>query len=364
MYKGLFKVESIQKSKRGNLKSYSKKRASYAKSFAVCFAIVTLASCGEKTGKSMFQTVKNAADAYRSYLSEVRKEANLPTDRLIKKINDWQSLRDSVSACVAKDTANRIHANYESEIRGLHDSLRIEFTRLALEKPRTFADVLLIKEQTSQYWQDTELMQSTAEAEPFFKPLDSVLTYKGSANAVVEKYRMFLSKTLKSGISGKSEMLAFIKEEDRLFRSFLDHLPELADADLSVITRDTEKCCLSIFQSAENGRLSYRDALVYIARRTNRRIILNALACCDDIDQNRVKREEQARAYVWMLLQLYISLDGFSMTVMSETERIKLYEVANNTPLMIANLNKIIGIENDQWQVLPGVLIKIMLTSI
>ena len=42
---------------------------------------------------------------------------------------------------------------------------------------------------------------------------------------------------------------------------------------LSAITRDTEKCCLSIFQSAENGRLSYRDALVYTARRTNRRII-------------------------------------------------------------------------------------------
>ena len=104
MYKGLFKIESMQKPKRGNLKSYSKKRASYAKSFAVCFAIVTLASCGEKTGNSMFQTVKNAADAYRSYLSEVRKEANLSTDRLIEKINDWQPLRDSVSACVAKDT--------------------------------------------------------------------------------------------------------------------------------------------------------------------------------------------------------------------------------------------------------------------
>ena len=85
--------------------------------------------------------------------------------------------------------------------------MRIEFTRLALEKPRTFTDVLLIREQTSQCRQDTELMQSAAEEEPFFTPLDSVQPYKGSANAVVEKYRMFLSKTLKSGISGKSEML-------------------------------------------------------------------------------------------------------------------------------------------------------------
>ena len=364
MCKGLFKVKSERKIMGVDVISYLKKQSVLAKGVAVCFAIFILASCGEKTGNSMFQAVKNAADAYRSYLSEVRKEENLPTERLIEKINDWQSLRDSVSACIAKDTANCIHANYESEIRGLHDSLRIEFTRLALEKPRTFADVLLIREQTSQYRQDTELMQSAAEAEPFFKPLDSVPTYKGSANAVVEKYRMFLSKTLKSGISGKSEMLAFIKEEDRLFRSFLSHLPELADADLSAITRETEKCCLSIFQSAENGRLSYRDALVYTARRTNRRIILNALACRNDINQGNVKTEAQARAYVWMLLQPYVALDGFSMAVLSDMERTTLHAVADRTPQMIAKLNKTAGTDNDQWRVLPGVLIKIMLTSI
>lgn len=295
----------------------------------------------------MFQTIENAADAYRSYLSEVRKEENLATDRLIEKINDWQSLRDSVYACIAKDTANSIHANYESEIHGLHDSLNIEFTRLAMEKPRTFADVLLIKEKTSRYRQDTELMQSAAEAEPFFKSLDSVPTYKGSANAVVEKYRMFLSKTLKSEMSGKNDMLAFMREEDRLFRSFLEHLPELADADLSSITCDTEKCCLAIFQSAENGRLSYRDALIYTTKRTWR-IILNTLACSDDIIQGSVNAEAQARTHVWMLLQPYVTLDGFSLAVLSDMERKTLHTVANRTPQMIAKLNKAIGTDNDQ----------------
>lgn len=364
MYKGLFKVESMQKSKRGNLKSYSKKRASYAKSFAVCFAIVTLASCGGKTGNSMFHTVKNAADAYRSYLSEVRKEENLPTERLIEKINDWQSLRDSVSACIAKDTANCIHANYESEIRGLHDSLRIEFTRLALEKSRTFADVLLIKEKTSQYRQDTELAQAVTDAEPFFRSLDSVAPCHGNAKQTVSIYQSFLANTLKSGIDSKDKMLAFIQEEDQMFRSFLSHLPELADADLSAITNETEKCCLSVFQSAEGGKISYRDALVYTARRTNRRIILNVLACRDDINQGNVKTEAQARAYVWMLLQPYVALDGFSVAVLSDMERTTLHAVADRTPQMIAKLNKTAGTGNDQWQVLPEVLIKIMLTSI
>lgn len=364
MFKGLFNEKIELMIKGVKCKSYSKIDGLCAKLLAVCLAIVTLASCGEKTGNSMFQTVKNAAEAYRSYLSEVQKEENLPTERLIEKINDWQSLRDSVSACIAKDTANCIHANYESEIRGLHDSLRIEFIRLALEKPRTFADVLLIKEKTSQYRQDTELAQAVTDAEPFFRSLDSVAPCHGNAKHTVSIYQSFLANTLKSGIDSKDKMLAFIQEEDRMFRSFLSHLPELADADLSAITNETEKCCLSVFQSAEGGKISYRDALVYTARRTNRRIILNALACRNDINQGNVKTEAQARAYVWMLLQPYISLDGFSMTVMSETERIKLYEVANNTPLMIAKLNKTAGTDNDQWQVLPGLLIKIMLTSI
>ena len=364
MCKGLFKVKSERKIKGVDVISYFKQQSILAKGIAVCFAIFILASCGKNTDDSMFQTSESAVNAYRTYLSDMRSMETLSTEHLIEAINGWQALRDSVFVRIAKDTANCIHANYESEIRGLHDSLRIEFTRLALEKSRTFADVLLIKEKTSQYHQDTELAQAVTDAEPFFRSLNSVAPCHGNAKQTVSIYQSFLANTLKSGISGKSEMLAFIKEEDWLFRSFLSHLPELADADLSAITRDTEKCCLSIFQSAENGRLSYLDALVYTARRTNRRIILNALACRDDINQGNVKTEAQARAYVWMLLQPYVALDGFSVAVLSDMERTTLHAVADRTPQMIAKLNKTAGTGNDQWQVLPGVLIKIMLTSI
>lgn len=85
MCKGLFKVKSERKIKGVDVISYFKQQSVLAKGIAVCFAIFILASCGKNTDDSMFQTSKNAADAYRSYLSEVRKEANLPTDRLIEK---------------------------------------------------------------------------------------------------------------------------------------------------------------------------------------------------------------------------------------------------------------------------------------
>ena len=363
MCKGLFNEKTEQVIKGVKCKSYSKTYRQCAKLLAVCFATIALASCGNKTDNYMFQTDEEATNAYKSYLSEVRNMGTISTKRLIESVNEWQTLRDSVYAYIAKDTTSRPHRNHENIVRVLHDSLRIEFTRLALSQPRSFADVLLIKEKTSQYRQDTELAQAVTDTEPFFLSLDSVAPYNGNATQIVSIYQSFLANTLKSGIDSKDKMLTFIQEEDRLFRSFLNHLPELADADLSAITDETEKCCLSVFRSAEDGKLSCRDVLIYTAKRTNRRIVLNALACCDDIDLNKVKSEEQARAYVWMLLQPYIALDGFSMTVLSETERIKLYEVANKTPLMIANLNRIIGTDNDQWRALPELLVKIMMIS-
>ena len=63
--------------------SYLKAHNLFAKSIAVSFAIVALASCGEKAGGSMFQTGEDAADVYRSYLSEVREVESLPTERLM-----------------------------------------------------------------------------------------------------------------------------------------------------------------------------------------------------------------------------------------------------------------------------------------
>ena len=204
MCKGLFKVKSERKIKGVDVISYFKQQSVLAKGVAVCFAIFILASCGKNTDDSMFQTSESAVNAYRTYLSDMRSMETLSTEHLIEALNGWQALRDSVFVRIAKDTANCIHANYESEIRGLHDSLRIEFTRLALEKSRTFADVLLIKEKTSQYRQDTELAQAVTDAESFFRSLDSVAPCHGNAKQTVSAYQSFLANTLKSGIDSNT----------------------------------------------------------------------------------------------------------------------------------------------------------------
>ena len=99
-------------------------------------------------------------------------------------------------------------------------------------------------------------------------------------------------------------------------------------------------------------------------KRTNRRIALNASACMDDINHGRVRTATQARAYVWMLLQPYVALDGFGMAVLSDEEKAVLYDVAGQMPSIMTGLNRIIGTDNSQWESLPNLLIKVMLTSI
>ena len=364
MYKGLSEMKPERRMKSAGCLSYSKRQIVPSKCIAVCFATFALVSCEKNNGHSMFQASESAVNSYRAYLSEMRSVESLSTEHLIEAVNDWQTLRDSVFACVAKDTANRIHSNHENTIHSLHDSLQAEFIRLAHSTPKTFKDVLLIRERTSPYRQDAELAKTVEAAKPFFESLDSIQPYQRTAKNIVSAYETFLAKTMESGICSNEELLAFIREEDSFFRSFLAHLPELAGADLSAITHRTEKCCLSVFQSAESGRLPYQDALIYFTKRTNRRIVLNASACMDDINHDRVRTATQARAYVWMLLQPYIALDGFGMAVLSDKEKAILYDVAEQMPSIMTGLNRITGTDNSQWESLPDLLVKVMLTSI
>lgn len=178
MFKGIFneKIELITKGVK--FKSYSKTHMKSTKLLAACFATIALASCGNKTDSYIFKTGEEAANAYKSYLSEVRNMGTISAERLMESVNEWQILRDSVYASIAKGTTSRPYQNPENTVRMLHDSLRIEFARLALSQPRSFADVLLIKEKTSQYRQDTELAQAVRDAEPFFRSLDSVAPYR------------------------------------------------------------------------------------------------------------------------------------------------------------------------------------------
>ena len=336
------------------------------KVLATCFAILVLASCSQDNGKYHFLTSGEAISSAQSFLTTLRKSPSGDIKRIAEKVGEWQALRDSVFACLCRDTASIPHSSYNQAFRLISDSVRREFVAHAGAKQRTFLDLIVLKLQTSPYRDDAELATSFKEAAPFFARLDSMTLNKSlKSGDVLLPYRNFLCTTLQNGIHSKSQLLDFIRKEDFHFRCFMRVLPQYAASErLKEITSLTEDCCTAIMQSAGRKEISYKDATVYLTLRTNRRLIQNAQTAIADIESGKVKDEKVAPAYVMMLLQPYMVIEGVQACALTEADKTNLYDIARKIPLALRKLNKGNGLDTERLSRLPDLLIKIYLLRI
>lgn len=118
------------------------------------------------------------------------------------------------------------------------------------------------------------------------------------------------------------------------------------------------------FFAAGRKEITYKDATIYMALRTDRRLIQNVRACLDNIRRGKVVTPEQAQAYVWMILQPYASLDGLCMTLLSPEDKETLYRMAAETPAAFEKLRRILPSEGDRLDELPGMLMEIFIASL
>ena len=237
---------------------------------AVLAVILVCTSCGSGKQSLSYKTSEEAVNAYSAYLSDVRSKEVLTSDKLIAEVAKWRETRDSVVSCLRRDTVPNLHRDWNMFFHEIHDSLRKEFCRIVLANPRTYKDVLRLKEVASPFMQDEDLLQAKADAQPFFTSLDSTAIYNMAFPKLLERYRKFLIQVQEKGVHDKSDLLDFIRNEDVFFRSFLSHLHDTDKQNIQDIIQSTESCCLQVFRSADRKELSYRDALVYMTmhRRT------------------------------------------------------------------------------------------------
>ena len=331
--------------------------------FAVLGIILVYTSCDAGSKTQSYKTSTEAINAYASFLSEMRSKDNVPSDKLIADVSAWRTIRDSVVSCLKKDTTRSSHQGHSVTFQNIHDSIRIEFSRIVMSKPRTYKDVVQMKEVASPFTTDIDLLQAKANAEPFFNSLDSIPVYSFKSTKVASVYLDFLTLANKRGFHSKEDLLNFIREEDRLFRTFLVHLNETGNHDMQEIIRSTEKCCLQVFQTAERKELSYRDALVYMTMRTNRRLLLNAQQCVDDVKQGKINTPNKARACMWMLVQPYTSIDGLGIALLTTKDHALINKTADETQHAIDRVGKILQIDKERTKELPALFMKIIVTT-
>lgn len=332
---------------------------------ATAIAAFMLTACSDGNGMTSFRSSDEAINEYHGFLTNLRKNDKVPIQALAKAVNEWRVLNDSVASCLARDTFGLAHTYPFAAYREIKDSIRIELYRMAMSRQRSYHDLLYLKERTSPYAHDEELHQAVKEALPFFASLDSLPVYnKGGKQAVLKRYRQFLQKSVKRGIHGKEDLRAFIMEEHRHFKAFLQYLPDFADSNISAITRNTEQCCVQILRAADRKKLSHKDAMIYLAMRTNLRLLRNAQAAIMDLKSGKVKSEKVLHAYLLMMVQPFMSMDDLSVSVLSEKDKSDYYKLADVLPKEMDNLTKQFHMDKKRTADLPMLMMKIYITRL
>ncbi len=332
---------------------------------ATAIAAFMLTACSDGNGIRSFRSSDEAVSEYHGFLTNLRKDDKVSVQSLAKAISEWRVLNDSVASCLARDTAGFSHSYPFAAYREIKDSIRIELCRMAVSRQRSYHDLLYLREQTSPYAHDGELHQAMKEAQPFFASLDSLPIYnKGGKQAVLKRYQQFLQKSAKQGIHDKEALRVFIREEHRHFKAFLQYLPDFADSNIADITKYTEQCCVQILRAADHKELSHKDAMIYLAMRTNLRLLRNAQVAIGDLKSGKVKSEETLHAYLLMMVQPFMSMDDLSVSVLSEKDKSDYYKLADALPKEMDGLAKRLHLDKKRMADMPMLMMKIYITRL
>lgn len=300
----------------------------------VLTVLLIFSGCSSCSGKDEYDFSSNsdALDTYKKYLKKVREVSKSNTKEFGEMLCEWETVNDTVYRFLLKDSVFTKYHNEANDYFMIHDSIRKEMLRLTETWRYSYNDILVLKERTCKFENDKNIRSAVLNAETFYKSINENPISVCDKQSILKRYRYFLKETLDKGVNSKEEMLLFIKQEDFLFRTFLSHLYKMDNEPLSDITKDTELICRNIFLSAREGKLDPKDAVVYMSMRTVRRLLQNSAECVENISRLEMKSKEQGNAYLWMIIQPFISIDQFSLAIMTEQERRQFDYIISQLP--------------------------------
>ncbi|MCM1312837.1 MAG: hypothetical protein NC252_08090 [Roseburia sp.] len=334
----------------------------------VMLAVVTsvFSGCGSHPDKvvSMYDTPEEALKDYASYLSRIVSKDKADIRELGKLTDEWTTLDDTISAKFFSGYETGIPERSDSVYTSLRDSIIGELCRLAESRPRSLADYLVLVNAVSRLPADTLTAGLLTSVHHFYGSMDRTSTYGVGNKETISRYEQFLSDALDSELTTKADVFTFLRGEDMAFRSFLSHLPTLGNIPLIRVRDNTSRMMARIVElaSEEKPLFTPSEMVVILTMRNNRRLLQNALQCVNDIRAGKVGRDERAFAYLWMLLQPWLSFDPLSFSLMSEAQMNTMRTLATETPGCLSKLgNPKFPIDTEE---LPALLIRTYISTL
>ena len=259
-------------------------------------------------------------------------------EELIALVQEWRELEASVLATLERDTTAHADARHIS----LGDSINIQMSRLIDSRKWSYSDYLAVVRELNNVEMDSVSQKLVASVHLFYHDTGTAAPLKISAKEVIGKYNRLLDGSLAKGIRTKQDVIDFLRKEDVAFRSFLLHLPTLSTGNISLegITRETGEIMHGIISLSANEYpvLGKSEVVILLAMRNNRRLLQNAEACIESLHRLPRTDNGQATAYQWMILQPWISLDGFAYALMDDEQMRTMEKLAEQTPKALGKL--------------------------
>ena len=327
----------------------------------VCLVIssASLLGCsGKQDNSKQYKDTTEALEDYKSCLSLLSSKKDVDTKTLITLTRDWKSLDKALST--------QFFSQAFSKDAGQEDSVYLQTREAILDalddavdsRKRSLSDYLDVVTALNERPHETMTDSLIQSVHHFYASMDATPTYGVGNAATVVRYEQVLTEALTQGIHTKQEVFTFLRAEDKAFRSFLEHLPTLGNISLTTVRDNSSLVLKQIVDLADEQHAVFTptEAVTILTMRNNRRLIQNARQCVGDIQSGKVGKDEQAPAFLWMLLQPWITFDSYAFSLMSEEQLQTMRQLAKDTPGCITKLgNPDFPIDTND---LPALLIK------
>lgn len=312
----------------------------------ICLLLMAALLLGcHSSPKDARTTAEEAMAAYNDFFLSLKSRKDAGTDEIISLTKEWRKLDAAVSFAMSSDTTNSTHAHANGNHIVLGDSIALQMAHLINSQKRSFADYLSVIRGLNDVEVDSLSQRLVGSVHQFYHYASTIPVYKGSGKEVIRKYNGLLESTLAKGLQTKKDVIGFLRQEDVAFRSFLLHLPSLSSGNtpLDCITRNTEEVMRGIIGLADKERPVFgkSEVVILLAMRNNRRLLQNAEACVDGLPRLRLTDNGQAAAYLWMILQPWISFDSFAYALMDGEQLRTMEKLAERMPSALAKLKGI-----------------------
>jgi hypothetical protein len=226
-------------------------------------------------------------------------------------------------------------------------------------------DVAIVKLNTSAFEEELESDTIKDSALEFYSVLDNNKLFQhDDITKLLQNYQNFLLAYQVEGITKMNDLKSFITKEDQYFRTFLLHIDKYSEMRLGKITLMTEQICGDIYREAYNEKIPQEEVLVYMSMRTVRRLLLNADICCNLLKTGQIKNHQQANAFLWMIIQPYLSIDSFAMSMLAEEQKSMMLNIAEDYSSIVAELQAKQLVEGEVSKRLPEQIMHLYITTL